>query len=171
MNTEKQSGRIIDEVMNAFTEKYMLPDRAIHAADMPWIPFDEKGSFYKPLRFDFTTGMWINLFKVNKGAQLSKHRHTGGFVIGYTIQGEWKYLEKNWSAKPGTLIFEPPGDIHTLYVDPKEDMVTLYLLDGCLQFVDDNNEIYREDDVFTLYKRYLDYCEEHGITPDDELCF
>ncbi|PLS14594.1 cupin [Bacillus sp. M6-12] len=163
--------RIVDKAMNEFTERFMLPDRAIDGADMPWMPFDEKGSWFKPLRFDFTTGMWINLFKVDKGAELSKHRHTGGFVIGYTIQGKWKYLEKDWSAKPGTLIFEPPGDIHTLSVDPSEDMITLFMLDGSLQFIDDNNGIYREDDVFTLYKRYRDYCEANNMLPDDNLCF
>ncbi|MFS0646797.1 2,4'-dihydroxyacetophenone dioxygenase family protein [Siminovitchia sp. 179-K 8D1 HS] len=170
MNQEKL-GRTISEEMNKFTEKYMLPDRAIHSEDMPWMPFDDAGSWFKPVRFDFTTGMWINLFKVDKGAALSRHRHTGGFVIGYTVQGKWKYLEKDWSAKPGTLIFEPPGDVHTLYVDPAEDMITLFMLDGCLQFVDENNEIYREDDVFTLYRRYLYYCEEYGIEPDKNLCF
>jgi hypothetical protein len=35
----KESTRIIDNEMIAFTERFMLPDRVSHSAEMPWIPF------------------------------------------------------------------------------------------------------------------------------------
>ncbi|GEN33666.1 2,4'-dihydroxyacetophenone dioxygenase family protein [Aneurinibacillus danicus] len=172
METKQVSSRIVDDVMNAFTERFMLPDRVNHSTDMPWIPFfEDGGSWFKPLRFDFTTGLWIMLFKVDEGAKLSRHRHTGGSVIGYVIEGKWHYLEKDWKAKPGTLIFEPPGDIHTLCADPVEGMTTLFILTGSIQFFEQDNTIYREDDVFAIYKRYRDYCEANGIEPDENLCY
>lgn len=174
METKKEqvSSRIVDEVMNEFTERFMLPDRVSHSTDMPWIPFFEGGgSWFKPLRFDLTTGLWIMLFKVDPNAKLSKHRHTGGSVTGYVVEGSWHYIEKDWKAKQGTLIFEPPGDIHTLYADQETGMTTLFTITGSIQFFEDDNTIYREDDVFAIYKRYLDYCEANGIQPDDELIY
>ena len=157
--------------MTAFTERFMLPDRVSHSTEMPWMPFAD-GCLFKPLRFDLTTGQWIMLFKVEKGKVLSRHRHTGGFVTGYVIDGKWHYLEKDWEAKVGTLIFEPPGDIHTLAADPELGMITLFTLTGSIQFFEDGDDtIYREDDVFTMYKRYRYYCEEYGIEPNENLCY
>lgn len=84
--------------------------------EIPWIPFDRgiSNCFFKPLRFDLNTGTWIYLFKIKSNQTLTRHRHTGGAVIGYNIQGQWKYAGREWRARPGTFIFEPPGDIHTL---------------------------------------------------------
>ncbi|ARK31303.1 2,4'-dihydroxyacetophenone dioxygenase family protein [Halalkalibacter krulwichiae] len=167
----KASTRTIDQEMNEFTERFMLPDRVSHSPEMQWMPFSDDGCWFKPLRFDLTTGLWIMLFKVEKGAVLSRHRHTGGSVTGYVIEGKWHYLEKDWEANEGTLIFEPPGDIHTLCADPELGMTTLFTVTGSIQFFDANGTITREDDVFTMYKRYRHYCEEYGIEPNVDLIF
>ncbi|WP_415639911.1 AraC family ligand binding domain-containing protein, partial [Paenibacillus lupini] len=47
-------------------------------------------------------------------------RHTGGSVIGYNIQGNWRYDGRDWIANVGSFIFEPPGDIHTLISEKEE---------------------------------------------------
>ncbi len=143
-----------------------LPDRAIQSDEMPWVPQADR-VWFKPLRFDLTNGRWINLLKVTGGGKVNRHRHSGGQVLGFVLQGSWHYAEREWVARPGTLVYEPPGDIHTLIVDEKEDMITLFILEGVIQYLDDDDNIIYQDDVFTKLERYLSFCREQGIEPLD----
>ena len=143
-----------------------LPDQAIHSDDLPWVPQGER-VWFKPLRFDLATGRWVNLLKVTGGGKVNRHRHSGGQVLGFCIQGSWHYLERDWVARPGTFVYEPPGDIHTLVVDAAEEMITLFLLEGVVQYLDDDDNLIYQDDVFTKMERYLKFCSEQGIEPRD----
>lgn len=61
-----------------------------------------------------------------------------------------------------------PGDIHTLVVDEGvEEMQTLFILEGTIQYLDDEDNLIYQDDVFSKLERYLVYCEEQGIEPQD----
>src|SRR5438046_595355 len=124
----------------------------------------------KPLRFDLSNGRWVNLLKVTGGGKVNRHRHSGGQVLGYVLKGGWRYLERDWVARPGTFVYEPPGDIHTLVVDEGEEMQTLFLLEGVIQYLDDDNRVNYQDDVFTKLERYHKYCRENGLQPVD-LCY
>jgi 2-deoxy-D-gluconate 3-dehydrogenase len=75
-------------------------------------------------------------------------------------------LERDWVARPGTLIYEPPGDIHTLVVDEESGyMITLFVLEGSVQYMDDDDNLLYQDDVFSKMERYLTFCREQGIEP------
>ncbi len=78
-----------------------LPDQAIHSDEIPWVPQGER-VWFKPLRFDLVNGRWINLLKVSGGGKVNRHRHSGGQVLGYVIQGSWRYLEREWVARRET---------------------------------------------------------------------
>lgn len=150
--------------------KMALPDRAIDADKIPWVPQGDSGRvWFKPLRFDLVNGRWINLIKMVGGGEINRHRHSGGQVMGYCVDGAWHYKERTWQAKPGTLIWEPPGDIHTLVVDG-DGMVTLFIIEGVIQYIDDNDQLIYQDDVFTKMDRYFKHCQVIGIEPID-LCF
>jgi len=75
-------------------------------------------------------------------------------VYGYTIRGSWHYKEHDWVATPGTFIFEPAGEAHTLIVDAEatEPMMTFFVLHGGLIYVDkvENGKVVAYDDGFTL---------------------
>lgn len=144
-----------------------LPDQVIDSDQLPWVPQGER-VWFKPLRFDFATGRWINLLKVAGSGRVNRHRHAGGQVLGFCLKGRWHYEERNWVARPGSLIYEPPGDIHTLIVDSdEEEMVTLFLLEGVVQYLDDQDQILYQDDIFSKMERYLAYCKREGIEPLD----
>jgi hypothetical protein len=158
---------MIDERLKAFTEGHALSDRAIDIDEIPWVPQGER-VWFKPLRFDLATGRWINLLKVEGSGRVNRHRHTGGQVMGFCTKGSWHYLERDWVAKPGTLVYEPPGDIHTLVVDDGvEEMQTLFVLEGTIQYLDDEDNVILQDDVFSKMERYLRFCEEEGIEAVD----
>ena len=143
-----------------------LPDQAIQSDELPWVPQGEN-VWFKPLRFDLSTGRWINLLKVTKQGKVNRHRHSGGQVLGFVLQGRWRYLERDWVARPGTFVYEPPGDIHTLVVEGAEERQTLFILEGVIQYLDDDDNIIYQDDVFTKLERYLTYCRANGIEPVD----
>ena len=143
-----------------------LPDRAIHSDDIPWVPQGDR-VWFRPLRFDLANGRWVNVLKVTGGGRVNRHRHSGGQVLGYCLQGSWRYLERDWVARPGTFVYEPPGDIHTLVVDEAEGMLTLFLLEGVIQYLDDEDNVIYQDDVFTKLERYRNFCRQHGLEPLD----
>lgn len=143
-----------------------LPDRAVDVDTLPWVPQGER-VWFKPLRFDLSNGRWVNVLKVTGGGRVNRHRHSGGQVLGYVLRGSWRYQEREWVARPGTFVYEPPGDIHTLVVDGTEEMQTLFLLEGVVQYLDDEDNIISQDDVFTKLERYLAYCRAQGIEPQD----
>ena len=143
-----------------------LPDQAIQADDLPWVPQGDR-VWFKPLRFDLANGRWVNLLKVTGQGKVNRHRHAGGQVLGFVTQGSWRYLERDWVARRGTFVYEPPGDIHTLVVEGSEEMQTLFLLEGVIQYLDDEDNVISQDDVFTKLERYLAYCKREGIEPKD----
>lgn len=170
LSRERGEAVAIDRGLRTFVEEMQLPDRAIDGEKIPWVPQGER-VWFKPLRFDLAGGRWINLLKVEGGGKVNRHRHTGGQVLGYCVEGSWRYLERDWVARPGTLVYEPPGDIHTLVVDEESGgMVTLFILEGSVQYLDDEDNLIYQDDVFSKLRRYLDYCEQRGIEPED-LCY
>ena len=144
-----------------------VPDRAVQFDEVPWVPQGER-VWFKPLRFDLANGRWINLLRVTGGGRVNRHRHTGGQVLGYCLQGGWHYLEREWVARPGTFVYEPPGDVHTLVVDDDGgEMITLFILEGVVQYLDDEDRVIYQDDVYTKLDRYLTFCRESGIEPVD----
>jgi 2,4'-dihydroxyacetophenone dioxygenase len=145
--------------------EFALPDQAIDSDRLPWVPQGER-VWFKPLRFDLVNGRWVNLLKISGKGKVNRHRHSSP-VLGFCLQGEWHYPERDWQARPGTFIYEPPGDIHTLVVDSEEEMITLFLLEGVIQYLDDQDNLIYQDDVFSKMERYLSYCRREGIEPLD----
>lgn len=167
---ESKRSTLIEESIVQFAERFQLPERVFQTEDLPWVPFDNGNCRFKPLRFDLNTGTWIYLFKIKANQTLTRHRHTGGSVIGYNLQGRWRYEGRDWVAKPGSFIFEPPGDIHTLITE-EEEVVTLFILGGSLQYFDEDNQVIGQDDIYTVLKKYKDYCEEQGLPYREDLVY
>jgi 2,4'-dihydroxyacetophenone dioxygenase len=131
-----------------------------------WVPYGEN-VWFQPCSFDVTKGGFANVLKVMPGARLSKHYHTST-VHGYTLRGSWHYLEHEWVATPGTYIFEPPGELHTLVVDAdqKEPMMTFFVLSAALIYVNEDNSFMAYDDGFTLLELARKHYANNGVGVD-----
>lgn len=162
--------KIIEDAVIRLAEQFQLPERVVNVDELPWVPFDHGNCYFKPLRFDLSTGTWTYLFKIKPNQVLGKHRHTGGSVIGYNLQGTWGYSGRTWKARPGTFIFEPPGDIHTLVSD-EEEVIILFILGGALQYFDEDDNVTGQDDIYTVIHKYRVFCRENDIVFRDELFF
>ncbi len=165
-------GQLIKEAVIKLAEDLQLPEKVFNIDELPWVPFDEGevNCHFKPLRFDLATGVWTYLFRIKSNKVLTRHRHTGGSVIGYNLQGKWGYEGRSWEARPGTFIFEPPGDIHTL-ITGDEEVITLFILGGCLQYFDEENNLIGQDDIYTVLKKYRDYCLENKVEIQEDLIY
>lgn len=139
-------------------------DEAIASDDIPWVP-QEPGRWFKPLHFFTSSGTWINLVKMEPGKQIRRHVHAGGSVHAYVLEGSWRYLEHDWIATPGSYVFEPAGGVHTLEVLGDTTMVTLFIVNGVIQYLDEEGRVDQQDDVRSRRRLYLDYCREQGIEP------
>ena len=104
--------------------------------DRLWVPYVD-GVWIQPCCFNLTSGGFSLILKGLPGAMLGTHYHVGS-VHGYTMHGDWRYLEHEWVAKPGTFIYEPAGEAHTLVItdDSPEPAVIFFMVEGGLIYLD-----------------------------------
>ena len=121
-----------------------------------WVPLSDTVSL-RPVHFNVSQGFYAHVMRVTRGGVLSRHRHTGG-VHALVLKGRWHYLEHDWVAEEGSYAFEPPGETHTLVVDPDVDeMITMFQVNGAMIYVDPDGRCTGFDDVFTR----IDKCRRH----------
>jgi quercetin dioxygenase-like cupin family protein len=127
--------------------------------DRLWVPYAD-GVWFQPCHFNVTTGGFSVVLKGLPGSRIGTHYHVGT-VHGYTLRGHWRYLEHDWVAKPGTFIYEPAGEAHTLVIteDSPEPMVALFIVSGGLIYLDKP-----EDGAFAAYEdgfSMLELCRKY----------
>lgn len=86
---------------------------------------------------------------------------------GYTLQGHWRYLERDWIAKPGTFIYEPAGEAHTLVVtdDLPEPALIMFIVLGGLVYLDNpiNGGFAAYEDGFSALELCRNHYREAGL--------
>lgn len=131
----------------------------------PWVPYAE-GVWVQPCCFNVTTGGFTVVLKGLPGAKLGTHYHIGT-VRGYTMAGHWRYLEHDWVAKPGTFIYEPAGEAHTLVItdDSPEPALIFFVVEGGLIYLDkpDQGGFAAYEDGFTFLELARKYYREAGL--------
>ena len=133
--------------------------------DRLWVPYAE-GVWIQPCHFDVTRGGFSVVLKGLPGAALGTHYHVGT-VRGHTMRGHWRYLEHDWIAKPGTFIYEPAGEAHTLVIleDSPEPALILFVVEGGLVYLDkpDNGSMAAYEDGFTILELCRNYYRSVGF--------
>ena len=147
--------------MSPTSDRSQVSDLLIDANELPWVPQDE-GVWFKPLRLAPEEGVWINLLKFEAHGRLNRHRHLGP-VEAWVLQGRWRYLEHDWVAGPGSFVYEPTGDVHTLIVESGEEMITLFNIRGAIEYLDDDDQVVKIETADTKLNTYMRYCREQGI--------
>jgi quercetin dioxygenase-like cupin family protein len=130
-----------------------------------WVPYVD-GVWFQACLFNVTSGGFANVLRVEPGKRLNPHYHVST-VHGYTLRGSWRYLEHEWVATPGSYIFEPAGEAHTLVVDANatEPMITFFVLSGGLIYLDkvDNGVVVGYDDGFSLLELARKHYRDVGL--------
>jgi 2,4'-dihydroxyacetophenone dioxygenase len=165
--TEAKSSLELSGSLDAVVREYAFPDIHIGPGEdeSPWVPFNESADI-RHLSFDVRNNVYANILWVKKGGSLGRHRHRGR-IFACTLEGSWRYLEYDWVARPGSYVQESPGAIHTLVSD--NGMKTVFILNGAVEFFDDNDKLLDTLDVFWFINHYVSYCREHGIAINKKL--
>src|SRR5271157_1522389 len=125
----------------------------IDAESYPWIPFSPYSDvvFIKALKAEPVSGTFITLLKAPANVQLPRHHHCGTVIV-YTISGQWRYLEHDWVATPGSLVYETAASTHTPVGCGESEIITLNIQVGDSIFMD------AKDNVLAIenYKTVLD---------------
>ena len=69
-------------------------------------------------------------------------------------------------VRAGTIVREPPGDIPRLIAND-EGTVPLFILEGALLHIDENDNVAAHDDVLSHMRMYHEYCAEQATEPLD----
>ena len=92
--------------------------------ESPWVPFGDSAAI-RHLSFDVRRGAVANILWVKGGGRIGTHRHRGA-VSAITLEGSWGYYEYDWTATPGSFVYETPGTAHTLYSDDPNGMKAMF---------------------------------------------
>jgi hypothetical protein len=135
--------------------------------DRLWVPWgDTEGLWMQPCCFNVTMGGFSIVVKALPGTVLGAHYHVGD-VYGFTIRGHWGYREHDWIAKPGTFVYEPAGEAHTLFVeeDSPDPMMTFFVVKGGLLFLDKPADGIFEsyEDGFTFLEMARKHWRDNGL--------
>lgn len=146
-------------------QEIFIQDAFANDDERLWAPLGEN-RWSRPLCLNASQGYWVHLTKFRGAGVISCHRHPAP-VHGFVIQGKWRYLEHDWVAGPGSYIFEPPGDVHTLVAeDTGEDSITLFHMTGALINCDSEGNTTGYADVFTRIEAYTEHFENVGLGAD-----
>lgn len=134
----------------------------------PWLslrPYAELASI-KLLATDPVRGEVIVVLRAPPGIELPRHRTTGSTTI-YTVQGRWKFRERDWVAGPGSLVIEPADSCLTPCIlgEGTDDAMMLILASGDVQFLDDAGHVLGVENWRTATDRHLEHCETLGLDP------
>jgi quercetin dioxygenase-like cupin family protein len=147
-----------------------LDTRCIADDSLPWMPYLPWSDLVsvKLYRVDPLRGEVISVVRAPPGVELPRYRHAGTATI-YTIQGRWKYRERDWVAGPGSVVIESASAQHTpqSLADGTDDVIMFVVATGEHLLLDAAGRVVATENWRTAVDRYLEYCREHGLEPRD----
>jgi quercetin dioxygenase-like cupin family protein len=134
-----------------------------HTDELPWAEL-MPGIEMKVLRVGGDSGTYTLMNRFAPGIVLPRHYHHGE-VHAWTIEGEWGYLEYDWTARAGDYMHEPAGSVHTLAVpEGAPGPVTIqFVIDKGLDFLDDDGNVVHVENAQTITQLYLDTLDAAGV--------
>lgn len=136
----------------------------IGSDDLPFVTVD-KGVELQLLHVDLSTGLWINRTRLQPGASVIRHLHTGP-VFAVTLQGRWYYRESPEQVnEPGSYLFEPAGSIHTLQsvADQAGPTVAWFAIWGPNINLRSSGEVHSISDARSVLAAYQELCAEADL--------
>ena len=160
-----------DQQLTDVAYRYQLDDLYAPASEeySPWMFVEgSEGMWARYIWFDLRLGQWAAMVRSDGPGVLGRHKHRSG-VLGYTVEGTWGYEEYDWEAGPGDVVQESPGVIHTLRSINPTGFMTFFVLNGSIDWYDENDNVALVEDVFYNVHRYETYCKTKGLPINDAL--
>ncbi|CAM3306192.1 2,4'-dihydroxyacetophenone dioxygenase family protein [Nocardioides dubius] len=160
-----------EQQLTDVAERYQLDDLYAPASEdySPWMFVEgSEGMWARYLWFDLRLGQWGAMVKSEGPGVLGRHKHRSS-VLGYTVSGSWGYEEYDWEAKAGDVVQESPGVIHTLRSVNPTGFETFFVLNGSIDWYDEEGNVVLVEDVFYNVHRYEQYCKQNGLEVNQAL--
>jgi 2,4'-dihydroxyacetophenone dioxygenase len=135
--------------------------------DLPYVT-DMPGYSFQLAHVDLDAGLWVIRTRLEPGTALQTHRHTGP-VLGFTLNGRWRYSEYGHDYLPGSHIFEPANSVHTLEAPADNTARTdvWFAVWGANLLLDADGQITAVRDASAVLTSYLELCEAAGLPRPD----
>ena len=134
--------------------------QTIADTDSPWVPTGS-GTAFKLLRLLPDNSGFVELMRVDPGAQIPLHRHTGP-IHAYNLQGT-RELCTGERIGPGEYVYEPAGNTDWWRAVGDEPVLLFIVVHGAVEYLDANDQVTRRIDGQALYELYRRHCEETGL--------
>jgi 2,4'-dihydroxyacetophenone dioxygenase len=159
-----------EESLQCTLQEYQYSDSHLGAGEdvSPWIPYGGPNLYARYLSFDPRLGQTLAMLRAVGPGTLGRHKHRSP-ITGFTMSGSWGYREYDWVARAGDLIQESPGTIHTLFTDDPAGFCAYFVINGCIEFFDDQEQVVAVHDVFWFIDHYLNHCKANGLTVNQKL--
>lgn len=138
-----------------------------HTADLAWIPLSP-GKSFKPITFFPDGSGYQLLLRLEPGAAIPRHRHTGE-VHSFVVSGRRRIAGCPDVIEAGTYAYEPVGNVDTWEAVGDEPCVVHIEANGRVEYLDEAGAVASYTDAHTARVTYLDWCAHTGTTPDPHL--
>jgi hypothetical protein len=168
MDTKKPDSPLSQDAQAASLERtlleYQLQDLHLRSdeAASPWIEYGGPNVSARYLSFDPRLGQTLAILRSAGPGSIGRHKHRSP-ITGFTLAGSWGYREYDWVARAGDLVQENPGTIHSLYSDDPSGFSAYFVINGCIEFFDDQSNVVAVHDVFWFIDHYLNHCKAKGL--------
>lgn len=148
---------------------HTLPLPALHPAfaaaqvvaddDSPWVPAGP-GKSFKLLRLLPDNAGFVELLRLEPGAVVPLHRHTGA-IHAFNLQGS-RQICTGETIGPGQYVFEPAGNTDWWCAVGDEPVVIFAFVLGAVEYLDAQDSVTRRIDAAALHALYRAHCEANG---------
>jgi quercetin dioxygenase-like cupin family protein len=142
--------------------------RHVGQDEVPWVRNPLTGADMRLLQVRPEDKMWVLHGRMPAGMKAERHRHTGP-VLGFTMNGAWRYLEHEFVNRAGSYLYEPAGSEHTLRVDTDGPAEALFVMYGEVLYLDPDDEVVYVSNAQSNLAFYLEACEEAGFPRPDAI--
>lgn len=147
-------------LLHALTSNPSNPDEGL------WIP-EGPGKWSRPLRFLHDDRGWVELMKLDPGARLGLHRHTGE-VHAFNLRGE-RRLCSGETVHQGDYVHESAGNVDWWQATGDVPLVLFVVVMGAVEYLGRDGSVRQRITTHDRIADYLRHCRETGIVPLDLL--
>ena len=137
------------------------------AADtVPWVPLSD-GKFFKPLRFLSGNRGFVELLRLERGASMPRHRHTGE-VHAFNVEGS-RQLCTGEIINAGGYLYEPAGNVDSWKNVGDGPLVVLVIVMGAVENLAADGSVTNVYTADVLSDLYRQHCEANDLDVVDLL--
>jgi ketosteroid isomerase-like protein len=127
---------------------------------LPWVPTGP-GKAFKPLRF--WPGGWSELMRLEPGAGVALHRHTG-IVDAIVLQGE-RRTAGGEVLGAGAYQHEPAGTVDAWAAQGEQACIVHLRIEGEIQYLGPSGDVAEVVDATTQARTYAQWCAARNSSP------